>query len=262
MPEILNWYFIPLVILAGFGAGFINTLAGSGSLITLALMEFMGIPIGIANGTNRVGVLIQNIVAVDSFRHSDKLDLRGGFMLSVPAIVGAIIGARIAVDLNEALLRQIIGGLMVVMLFVIIVRPNRWLKGTLLSLEGYPTLGQGLIFFVIGMYGGFIQAGVGVFLLAGLVLGVGYDLVRANAVKNLIVLAFTIFALGVFVLEGQVWWLIGVLLALGNAGGAWIAAKVAVEKGADFVRWVLIAVVVISATRLLGLFDLVLAAFA
>lgn len=251
----MAWYIYLAVLAAGFGAGFINTLAGSGSLITLPLLIFLGIPANVANGTNRVGVLFQNIVSVGSFQRRQMLDGRGGLILSAPAIVGSVIGANIAVDLDEALMEQAIGVLMVVMLFVILLRPKRWLQGELEKMEKRPSLFQLVIFFVIGIYGGFLQAGVGIFLLAGLVLSVGYDLVRANAVKVLIVLAFTISALIVFVLNDQVLWGMGFLLAVGNSFGAWAAARMAVERGVNFVRWLLIVVVAVSAVNLLGIFD-------
>jgi uncharacterized membrane protein YfcA len=257
-----EWYIYPAVIAAGFGAGFINTLAGSGSLITLPLLIFIGIPANVANGTNRVGVLIQNLVAVDSFRRQQVLDTRLGVWLGVPAIIGAVIGAQIAVNLDEEMMQRTIGLLMVFMLVVILVRPKRWLVGRPEAIPTRPSTLQLIIFFAIGVYGGFIQAGVGIFLLAGLVLGIGYDLVRANAVKVLIILLFTIFALVVFVMNDQVLWGIGVLLAIGNALGGWVAAKMAVERGAVFVRWLLIAVVAVSAAKLLGLFDLVAGLFA
>jgi uncharacterized membrane protein YfcA len=253
----LDWYIYPAVILAGFGCGFINTLAGSGSLITLPLLIFLGLPANVANGTNRVGVLIQNMVAAGSFRQQQVLDLRSGLLLAAPAILGSVIGAQIAVNLDEQLMRRTIGALMVVMLIVILVRPKRWLEGRAEALEQRPGWGKLLLFFAIGIYGGFIQAGVGIFLLAGLVLGVGFDLVRANAVKVLIILSFTIFALIIFILNDQVWWGIGLLLALGNAVGGWIAARMAVERGAVFVRWLLIAVVAVSSLELLGVFDLI-----
>lgn len=253
----MNWYLGLAVILAGFGAGFINTLAGSGSLITLPLLIFLGLPANVANGTNRVGVLFQNIVSTGSFHQQKMLDVRGGLILSVPAIVGSVLGAQIAVNLDEELMRRTIGALMVVMLVVIVTKPKRWLQGRPEALTERPGLLQILIFFAIGVYGGFIQAGVGVFLLAGLVLGVGYDLVRANAVKVLIILAFTIAALAVFILNDQVVWSLGILLAIGNALGGWAAARMAVERGAVFVRWLLIAVIIVSAAELLGLFDFI-----
>lgn len=251
----MDWYLYPAIVGAGFIAGFINTLAGSGSLVTLPLLIFLGLPAGVANGTNRVGILMQNVVSVGSFRQQKMLDLRGGLMLAIPAIVGSVIGAQIAVNLNEEMMRRTIGLLMVAMLVVIIVRPNRWLQGQTDTDHGRFGWKQGVIFFFIGVYGGFIQAGVGIFLLAGLVLSAGYDLVRANAVKVLIVLCFTVFALGVFVLNDQVVWSVGLILAVGNMLGAWVASRMAVKRGAVFVRWLLIVIVSVSALELLGLFD-------
>ncbi len=248
----MDWYLYPAVIAAGFLAGFINTLAGSGSLVTLPLLIFAGLPANIANGTNRVAILLQNVVAVGSFRQQKVLSFRRGLILAVPAVIGAVIGAQIAADLDEIVMRRIIGGLMVVMLIVLIVRPKRWFASMPERLDRNPGWVQYLIFFAIGLYGGFIQAGVGIFLLAGLVLGAGYDLVRANAVKLLIVLCFTVFALVVFFLNDQVRWSVGLVLAVGNMSGAWVASRMAVKRGAVFVRWVLIVVVVVSAILLLG----------
>lgn len=249
----MEWYIYPLVVGAGFLAGFINTLAGSGSLITLPMLIFAGLPANVANGTNRVAVLLQCVVAVRKFNKENMLDLRRVAYLTVPAVIGAVIGARIAVDLDELLLRKIIGVLMVIMLAVVIVRPRRWLEGRVDALDSRPGWKQIVTFFGIGIYGGFIQAGVGIFLLAGLVLSAGYELVRANAFKNFIVLCFTAFALIVFILNDQVNWVLGLVLATGNMLGAWVAARMAVRKGAVFVRYILIGVIIISALMLLGL---------
>jgi uncharacterized membrane protein YfcA len=253
----MEWYIYLLVVGAGFLAGFINTLAGSGSLITLPMLIFAGLPANVANGTNRVAVLLQCVVAVRKFRQENMLDLRRVIYLTIPAVLGAVIGAQIAADLDEQLMRRIIGVLMVIMLVVVIVRPRRWLEGKADALDHRPGWKQNVTFFGIGLYGGFIQAGVGIFLLAGLVLSAGYELVRANAFKNFVVLCFTAFALVVFILNGQVDWVLGLVLAIGNMLGAWVAAHMAVKKGAPFVRYILIAVIIISAIMLLGLEDYV-----
>ncbi len=257
----MAWYLYLAVIVAGFVAGFINTLAGSGSLVTLPVLIFLGLPANVANGTNRVAILLQNVVGVSSFSQQKVLDLRGGLMLAAPAVVGSVLGAQIAVNLNEQMMRRTIGALMVIMLVVILVRPKRWLRGRREIMSHRLTWSRLLIFFAIGVYGGFIQAGVGIFLLAGLVLGAGYDLVKANAVKVLIVLCFTVSALAVFLINRQVVWSTGLILAVGNMLGAWVAARMAVERGAAFVRWVLVAVVAVSGAKLLGLFDLVAGLF-
>jgi len=257
----MEWYYYPAIIIAGIAAGFINTLAGSGSLITLSLLLMMGVPANVANGSNRVGILMQNMVATYSFHSKQVLDWRGGVILSIPTIFGTILGAQIAVSMDEQMMRRTIGALMVFMLIIIIAKPKRWLEGTREKFDQNPTILQLVIFFFIGVYTGFIQAGVGIFLLAGLVLGAGYNLVRANAVKILINLISTVFALAVFIYNDQVWWSIGLMLAIGNSLGGWVAAHLAVEKGAEFVRYVLIAVVTGSALHLLGVTQWVIGLF-
>lgn len=247
----MTWIHYVALVAAGFGAGYINTLAGSGSLLTLPLLIFLGLPAPVANATNRVGILLQNVVGVTSFHRRKVLDVRSGLWLALPATLGSIFGARIAVESDEAVMRTTIGVLMLVMAVVIVVRPKRWLQGREDHHQGRPSAVQFIVFFAIGVYGGFIQAGVGIFLLAGLVLGAGFDLVRANAVKVFVVLFFTVFALGVFVIHDQVRWDIGLILAIGNMAGAWVGARMAVERGAVFVRWILVAVVLVSGVALL-----------
>ena len=235
--------------LIGVLAGFINTLAGSGSLLTLPLLILLGLPANIANGTNRVGVLLQTIVAVATFRRRGALPLEGSWKLIVPAVVGGILGAEFAVDLDEALLRQTIGVLMLVLLGVMLLKPERWIAAHAMPREPR-LLVEVPLFFAIGVYGGFIQVSVGLFLLAGLVLGAGYNLVGANALKNFIVLVVTAAALIVFVVNDQVQWTLGLLLGAGQAVGAWVAARFAVQRGAEFVRWAVIVITLVSAAAL------------
>jgi uncharacterized protein len=243
-------WLLAAVPVTGFAAGFINTLAGSGSLLTLPILILLGLPANVANGTNRVGVVMQNIVAVATFRQRGALPLAGSWKLIVPSVVGAVLGAELAVDLDEALLRRTIGALMIVLIVVMLLKPERFIAEHLAPRE--PRLFVEVpLFFVIGIYGGFIQVSVGLFLIAGLVLGAGYNLVAANALKNLIVLVFTAAALAVFVLNDQVQWTLGLLLGSGQAVGAWVAAHFAVKRGAEFVRW---AVVVITIGAALALF--------
>lgn len=256
----MDWYLYPVIIGAGFIAGYINTLAGSGSLITLPVLMFIGLPANIANGTNRIAILLQTLVATGSFKKQKILNIRHGLILAVPAVIGAIVGAQIAVSLDERMMRRTIGILMVIMLIVIITKPKQWLEGKKEIIER-PSWLQLLIFFAIGVYGGFIQAGVGIFLLMGLVLGAGYDLVRANAVKVLIAFCFTVFALAVFLIHNQVRWGVGLILAVGNMAGAWVAARMAVKRGAKFVRWLLIAVIIVAASKFLGVFELIASLF-
>ena len=250
-----NWYIILLIIGAGFLAGFINTLAGSGSLITVPLLMFLGLPANIANATNRVMIFLTNIVGVSSFRQQKVFKFKDNIWLSVPAIVGAVIGARIAVDINEQIMTRIIGGLMVFLLFTIIYKPQKWLKEVGQNSESKFSVWQYIVMFFVGLYGGFIQIGVGVFLLSGLVLTAGFDLIKANAVKLFIIMIYTAFALGVFIYNGQVNFMAGLLLAAGSTVGSFIASRVAVGWGVKFVRIVLMVVVIVAAIKFLGIYD-------
>ena len=260
MDLLIPWYFYLILIVAGILVGFINTLAGSGSLISLPLLMLLGMPADLANGTNRIAILLQSFVGVSSFKQQKVFEFREGIWLSVPAVIGSVIGALLAVDLDEKTMTRAIGGLMIVMFFLIIFKPEAWVKGQAGKIRAKPSLLQIFIFFGIGLYGGFIQAGVGFFLLAGLVLGAGHDLIKANAIKNLVVLLYTPFALAVFIFNDQVHWIAGLTLAAGNMIGAFVAARVAVSWGAKFVRIVLLVVIFGASIKLLGLFDLIVKA--
>jgi len=253
----MEWYIIIAVIGVGFIAGFINTLAGSGSLLTLPLLMFLGLPANVANGTNRIAILLQNIVGITSFKQQRVLSFKEGLMIGIPAAAGSLVGARIAVNMNDEIMSKAIGGLLVFMLLLIILKPDRWIKD---QAGGQPVVKwfQVIIFFAIGIYGGFIQAGVGFFLLAGLVLGTGHELVKANALKVFIVFLYTPFALAIFILNDQVDWKLGLILAIGNMLGAFVGARVAVKWGAKAVRYFLIIALTFASLKLLGVFDLVL----
>jgi len=253
----MEWYLILALIGAGFLAGFINTLAGSGSLITLPMLMFLGLPANVANGTNRIAILLQNVVGVGSFKQQKVLNTKMGFWLAIPAVIGSLVGAQIAIELNEEIMERTIAVLLLVMFFLILYKPQRWIKGQAGYVEAKPTIFQFVIFFLIGIYGGFIQAGVGLFLLAGLVLSAGVNVVRANAMKLLIVLIYSPFAIAIFAMNDQINWQYGLILAVGNMIGAFIASRFAVSWGAKYVRYILLGVILLSSLKLLGVFDYV-----
>jgi uncharacterized membrane protein YfcA len=252
----MTWFEITLLIVSGIFVGFINTLAGGGTIISLSLFMFMGLPANIANGTNRVAVVLQNITSVGEFGRKKKLDWRKGTILALPTIGGAILGAQIAADINEQVFEKAVAVVMIVMLYFILTKPSKWLKGQQELMDKKVSWLQIMIFFVIGIYGGFIQVGVGYFLLAGIVLGAGYDLVRANAIKVWIVLLYTPTALMVFIFNDQVRWDFGLVHAIGNIIGAYVASHFAVAWGASFVRWVIIVVIAVTVMHLFGVVDL------
>jgi len=247
----MDWLLYGLVILVGFISGFINTLAGSGSLLTLPMLIFMGLPVNVANGTNRIAILLQSIVGVGSFKQKKVFEWKDGLWLTIPATMGALLGSMLAVNLNAGLMNKIVGGLLVVMFFVILYKPENWINEHAGSVKEKPSILRFLIFVAIGFYGGFIQAGVGFFLLGGLVLGAGFNLLKANAIKVLIVLVYTIAALVVFIINKQVDYFLGIILGIGSMLGAWLATHIAVKQGTGFIQWILLVTVLAFAVKLL-----------
>ncbi len=246
----MEWYSYIVVVIVGVAAGIINTLAAGGSLLTLPVLMAFGLPPNMANGTNRIAIFLQNVVGVGMFRKEKIMDFPSGFKVGIPAVVGAIVGAFVAVNLNDEVMKLAIAGVMILVFFIILLRPNRWIK----SHEEHPPIPywlQVIIFFLVGIYGGFIQAGVGFFLLTSLVLGSGFELVKANALKLFVILLYTPVALVIFFLAGDVYLWMGLVLAVGNMTGAWIGTKIAVKWGAVFIRYFVLAAILVASTKLI-----------
>ena len=247
----MEWYQYLLIIGAGVVAGFINTLAGSGSLLTLPLLMFIGLPPIVANGTNRIAILLQSLVGALGFRKQGALDTKTGIRLGIPSVLGSVAGALIAISISGKVMERAVGILLVVMFFIILFKPDTWLKGK--SGKEIPASSwlNFILFFFIGVYGGFVQAGVGFFLLAGLVMGAGLDLVKANAIKNLLVFLYTPFALAIYIIGGQVDYKAGLILSIGSVTGAWLGTRTALSRGPAFIRYILLGALLVSAVQLI-----------
>lgn len=243
------------LIIAGLCVGFINTLAGGGSIISLSLLMFLGLPAPVANGTNRIAITIQTLTASLSFNKKKVLDKKKGIRLAIPTVLGSLVGSWIATDINETIFEKAMAVILLVMLFFIIFKPNRYIFGKEELIHKPINIWQILLFFGIGLYGGFIHVGVGYFLLASLVLSTGYDLIHANALKVFLVLLYAPVTLLVFLLNDQVEWAYGLVMTIGNVIGAIIASRLAVSKGVIFVKWVIIIVIIITSGKLFGLYN-------
>jgi uncharacterized membrane protein YfcA len=246
----MEWYHIAAVLAVGFAAGFINTVAGGGSSITLPMLMFLGLPPNVANGTNRIAILLQSMVGVGAFRRSRLLNMNMGWRLSVPSALGATAGALIAVEVSDELMRWVITGVMIGMLLLITFNPEAWIRQQVAVTSPKTSWWQYVIFFIIGFYGGFIQVGVGFLLLAGLVMGSGLDLVRANGLKVMIVMVYTVIALIIFWSNSQVHLWMGLILGAGSMGGAWAGARFTIKGGAAYVRYFLMVMLVVMIVKL------------
>ena len=241
---------IPVLALVGVLAGFLNVLAGGGSLLTLPLLIFFGLPAATANGTNRVAIFCQNIFAITGFKRSGVFPIRLALLCTPPALIGSYFGAQLAITVDEMLFRRLLALVMVVVLLFMVIDPMKRLQRPEMPMTPGRLVVLLVSFFGIGVYGGFVQAGVGFLIITGLLVH-GLDLVRVNAVKVLVIFAFTVVALGVFMVHGQVDYVLGLALASGNSVGGWFASHLAVKKGHEWIKRFVIATVLIFALRLL-----------
>lgn len=242
-----SWTQLAMLGAAGLVGGFVNTLAGGGSLVTLPALLLLGLPADVANATNRVGVLAQSIVAARGLGRDPRLAETSKPRVLVPALAGALAGAWLAARTPPEVLKPIL-----LVTLVAIAGTLLWKPHVLVARAGETPLDPrerrfgvaGL--FLIGAWGGFLQVGVGIVLLLFLGGVLRYDLLLGNALKSLLVAALTLVALAVFVLEGQVQWLPGLLMSVAMVAGARLGVRYARARGQDAIRKVLFVAVLAS----------------
>jgi uncharacterized protein len=249
MPEI---FAVLLLFIVGIIAGFVNVIAGGGSSLTLPVLIFLGLDSSVANGTNRIGVLLQNVSAIYSFKREKYFELKTGLKLAVATLPGSVAGALLATGLSNEVFNKILGVIMIGIIITLII-PKKRNKYPDAETNHIPFATHISMFF-IGFYGGFIQVGIGFILMAALQGFLRINLVRVNMHKVFIVLINTIPAFLVFVITDNIHWGYGFSLAAGNALGGWVSAKVQIKKGEDFIKAVLIIVITFMAVKLLDIF--------
>ena len=253
MEGLQPWNVVALVV-TGFIAGIINTLAGGGSNLTIPALMVMGLPADMANATNRVGVLLQSAAAVRGFHHHGKLDATDVVPILVPNLLGGALGALLAAWMPGASLKPVLLGTMIGMSLLILLRPSVIAPppGTpACTVRERPSAWWAL--FAAGIYGGFVQAGVGFVLIAALAGTLRYDLVRTNALKMLCTTSFTLVALAVFIADGLVLWLPGLILGVATMLGATLAVRLALRASQRVLKWFLFLMTVCaSAAAMFG----------
>ncbi len=179
-----SWYEYLLIILVGFGAAFLNTVGGGGSLFSVPILTFMGLPITSANATSRVALLFQNITAVGGFKSKGvELPWPYSLYLGLASLGGGLIGSLIASGVPDEVFTKIFVGVMFLAVFLIIYDPFKSKGQEKMDLKSQ-VIGT-ISFFFIGIYGGFVQAGIGFLVIAVLALVNNLSLVKSNMLKSL-----------------------------------------------------------------------------
>lgn len=247
----MEWWEILVLIGTGLVAGFINIVAGGGSLLTLPVLIFLGLDSNIANASNRVGIFTQNITGIQGFRSKGVMTWPFSLYLGISAFFGAILGSRISLELDDQLFNRVIAGIMILVVLTIIFGKNRHPDNQVRERMGFwYQAASVVVFFFIGIYGGFIQAGTGFLIIAALTNINGFSLVKTNSAKAVVALIYTISALAVFIYMDAINWPYAIVLAIGNAAGGWISSRWSVDKGDKWIRAILVVMVMAMAIKL------------
>lgn len=248
MPDITG---ILILFFAGALAAFLNVNAGGGSTLTLPALIFLGLDPTMANGTNRLGILVQNAAAVYSFKQEKFYELKNSLILSALTLPGAIAGALLAVKLEDKVFQNILA---VVMIFIVITmlipkkKTNQDNNDVKLDWKTIISL------LAVGFYGGFIQVGVGFLLMATFQNLMKLNLIKVNMHKVFVVFVYTVPAFLIFIFTNNVNWYYGLILSAGTAFGAWWGVKLSIKKGEKLIKVVLILAILIMALKLLNIF--------
>lgn len=247
----MTWTDASILLGVGLLTGIINTLAGGGSLITLPVFIFMGLPSPVANATNRIGVFLQSLVGVGGFRSKG---ITPPFPYSLyamaSALIGCTLGAWLAVDIASTVFNRVLAVVMIIVMALTVLKPYLSKRMPEVIFSTKRQVVSVLIFFFVGFYGGFIQAGVGFLIIATLTGIHGLDMARTNAIKLFVVVGYTLLALIIFVLDDLVRWEYGFTLAVGNSTGGWLASRWSVGKDEKWIRLFLMLTVGALAIKL------------
>lgn len=239
----MELYQIPVVILTGFVAAFLNTVGGGGSLFSVPILTFLGLPITQANATSRVAILFQNVSAVGGFRSKGiELPWPYSLYLGLSSLGGGLIGALLASEIRDDVFNKIFVFVMILSVGLILYDPFKSKGAERLTTKSQIT--GSFCFFFLGIYGGFVQAGIGFLVIAVLSLVNNLSLVKSNYVKVFAAIVYTGVSVAVFAYQGKIVWITGLVLAIGHALGGWYASRWSVDKGEIWIKRVMIVSII------------------
>ncbi len=243
------WQYI-ILLLVGIVVGFVNVMAGGGSLLSIPVMLFMGVPAPVANGTNRIAILAQMATGVVAFFRKGYSDFKLSLTLALAAVPGAVAGALIGARMEGVWFNRILAVIMLAVMLVMATE-KRTPEYTPAPPQKPRLVLAHVLMAILGIWGGFIQVGAGFLFMPILYKTLGLDLVRVNMHKAFIVTVYTTAALIVFAWQVELFWALGLTLAVGTSIGAWLSAYVQIAHGERLIKLVLNAVLALFIIKLL-----------
>jgi uncharacterized protein len=239
-----------ILFFVGLMVGFVNVIAGGGSLISIPVLIFMGFDPNIANATSRVGIFFQNVVAVKVFKSSGFSNDRFTYLLTASAVAGSIIGTFWAVKVADDVFNMVLAAVMLLMFIVILIDPKKLHRHAAEKLGIKNQVLSVFIFFFIGIYGGFLQAGTAILIMAVLNLVNNLNLIKVNYMKVFVVLIMNILSLAIFHYKGIIDWKYGMIMATGTSIGGYYGSVFSINKGEVWIKRIVLATILVMAVKL------------
>ena len=238
-----------ILVAVGIVAGFLNVAAGGGSLLTLPMMIFLGLPPNVANATNRIAILWQNVFAISKFRKAGVVEVKYSVCLGLAAVPGAVLGGWLAVDVKGEVFTRMLSVIMLAVGVLILIGSSSKRKQQTYNAGNKLWLGI-LLFFLIGIYGGFIHAGVGFVIILVLERLMQAPMSRINSVKVIVAFIYTLAVVMVFLFRNVINWPYGLTLAVGTSAGGWLGSYFSIKKGDKWIKALLFCVIVAFSAKL------------
>lgn len=245
----IDWWHIALLFLTGLVAGFVDTLAGGGGLLTLPVLLNFCPDTKLALGTNKLQASFGSTSATFHFARAGALDVRDCLRACAFTFVGALVGSITVQQFNSDLLRKFIPLLLLaVAIFV-------WLRPQLGAQDIHPRMSRlkfdFLCAFGIGFYDGLIGPGTGTFFALAFMLGLGFNLAKATVHAKALNCASNLAALLVFFLVGKVWFAAGLAMGCGQWLGARFGSRVVITRGVNIIRPIFLTMVILITLKLI-----------
>ena len=240
---------MPLWFATGLSAGFVDSIAGGGGLITLPVLLGCGLGPKEALGTNKLQSTFGSASAAAHYAAAKTVSIRDCARGFVYTLIGAALGAVAVQQLDPSLLRRAIPVLLIAVALYVVLKPN------LGTLDTQPRISRpwfDVIFGLgLGFYDGFFGPGTGTFWAMAYVVGLGFNLARATGYTKVMNFASNLSSLAFFLFGGKARFAIGITMGLGQLLGARIGSRMVIARGTKFIRPVFLAVVLILAIKLL-----------
>jgi hypothetical protein len=247
LVRVLHWL---ILLIAGLGCGLVNTLASSGSAISLPVLLMFGLSPLDANATNRLSVLFGSLMALRTFQAKRAVEWRAGLKMAIPATLGSVAGVLAAESLPGRGMALVITAAVMAALLLLVFKMKSVLERPKPGVAGITTTGM-VALVGVGFWLGFIVLDGATYLLLVLILMFHYDLIRANALKALLAVATTLVPILMFTGHGSIRWPQGLVLSAGSVVGGYIGARLTMlERAKYWVYRVLVAVLILEIIHL------------